>query len=52
MSRGFVKEYEDHWLHEIDPAMTALLRFLTIENNGIRFYERKTRTNAAGKEEH
>ena len=44
MSRGFVKEYEDQWLHEIDPTITALIRFLTIENNGIRVYEKKTYT--------
>jgi hypothetical protein len=42
MSRGFVKEYEDQWLHEIAPTMNALMRFLTMENNGVRIYEKNT----------
>ena len=52
MSRGFVKEYEDQWLHDIHPTMTALVRFLTIENNGIRVYEKRSYTADSGKEIH
>jgi hypothetical protein len=42
MSRGFVREYEDQWLHEISPGMNALIQYLTRENNGIPVYEKKT----------
>ncbi|MCW3124452.1 MAG: hypothetical protein JWO03_110 [Bacteroidetes bacterium] len=53
MSRGFVREYEDQWLHEIPPTMAALIQYLTRENNGIRVYERKTVTDpATGREIH
>ena len=41
MSRGFVKEYEDQWLNEIAPTMSALIRFLTIESNGVHIYEKR-----------
>ena len=41
MSRGFVKEYEDQWLHEIPPSMSALVRFLTIESNGVPIHEKR-----------
>jgi len=44
MSRGFVKEYEDQWLHEISPTMSALIRFLTIESNGILIHEKRNYT--------
>jgi len=40
MSSAFVKENEEQWLHEIDPTMTALIHYLTRENNGIRVYEK------------
>ncbi len=40
MSRAFVKESDDQWLHEIAPTLKALINFLTIENNGIRVYEK------------
>lgn len=41
MSRGFVKEYEDQWLNEIAPTMSALIRFLTIESNGVPVHEKR-----------
>ena len=50
MSRGFVKEYEDQWLHEIAPTLNTLLKFLTNENNGFRVYEKKVYQNAEGKD--
>ena len=53
MSRGFVKEYEDQWLHEIAPTMTALVRFLTVESNGIPIHERRNYLDpTSGKEVH
>jgi hypothetical protein len=39
MSSAFVKENDDQWLEDISPTMTALIRFLTRENNGVRVYE-------------
>ena len=41
MSKGFVSEYDDQWLHEIMPTMNALLRFLKKESNGITIYEKR-----------
>ncbi|HET6767116.1 MAG TPA: hypothetical protein VFH08_06950 [Chitinophagaceae bacterium] len=40
MSQAFVKEEDDQWLHEIPGTMTALVNYLTRENNGIRVYEK------------
>jgi hypothetical protein len=42
MSQAFVRENDEQWLHDIAPTMTALINFLTRENNGIRVYEKKT----------
>ena len=39
MSRAFIKEGDDQWLADIAPTMSALISFLTRENNGIRVYE-------------
>lgn len=47
MSRGFTREYEDQWLHEIPPTMAALIQYLTRENNGIPVYVRRTYTHTA-----
>ncbi|MBS1617959.1 MAG: hypothetical protein JST76_05550 [Bacteroidetes bacterium] len=53
MSRGFTREYEDQWLHEIPPTMSALIQYLTRENNGIPVYERRTYTDpTSGREVH
>lgn len=41
MSQAFVKENEEQWLHEVPPSVTALIYYLTQENNGIRVYEKK-----------
>ena len=41
MSQAFVKERDEQWLHEVPPSMTALIYFLTRENNGVRVYEKK-----------
>jgi hypothetical protein len=52
MSSAFVKETDDQWLQDVPPTMSALINFLTRENNGIRVYEQKTLTDEAGKEVH
>ncbi len=50
MSQAFVKESEEQWLHEVPPTLTALIVYLTRENNGIRVYEQKNFTdNKTGK---
>ncbi|MEO7802222.1 MAG: hypothetical protein ABIR81_09490 [Ginsengibacter sp.] len=38
MSQAFVKENEEQWLHDITPTITALINYLTRENNGVRVY--------------
>jgi hypothetical protein len=43
MSHAFVKEGDEQWLHDIDPTLTALINYLTRENNGIRVYEKSSR---------
>jgi len=41
MSQAFVKEEDQQWLHEIPGTLTALVNYLTRENNGIRVYEKR-----------
>lgn len=41
MSQAFVREGDAQWLHDVGPTVSALLLFLTQENNGIRVYEQK-----------
>ena len=45
MSHAFVKEEEPQWLHDIPGTLHALINYLTMENNGIRVYERRTSFN-------
>ena len=52
MSQAFVKESEEQWLHEIDPTLTALINYLTRENNGIRVYEKQVTLSNDGKAIH
>ena len=53
MSQAFVKEREERWLHEVPPSITALIYYLTLENNGIRVYEKKmVRDSENGREVH
>jgi hypothetical protein len=40
MSQAFVKESDGEWLHDLPPTLTALINYLTRENNGIRVYEK------------
>lgn len=44
MSSAFVKESEEQWLHDIAPTMTALVNYLTRENNNVRVYEKSSYT--------
>ena len=41
MSQAFVKEEDYQWLHEIPGTLSALINYLTKENNGIRVYEKR-----------
>ena len=41
MSQAFVREGDAQWLHDVPPTVSALLLFLTQENNGVRVYEQK-----------
>lgn len=52
MSSAFVKEDEEQWLHEIAPTLTALVNYLTRENNGVRVYEQKQSMSKDGKTVH
>ena len=40
MSQAFVRESEEQWLHDVAPTVTALIIYLTRENNGVRVYEK------------
>jgi len=50
MSRAFVRESDDQWLQDVSPTLSALLTFLTRENNGIRVYEEKRFIDPDGRE--
>jgi hypothetical protein len=40
MSQAFVKENDEMLLQDVYPSTTALIVYLTRENNGIRVYEK------------
>jgi hypothetical protein len=40
MSQAFVKENDEMLLQDVSPSVTALIMYLTRENNGIRVYEK------------
>jgi hypothetical protein len=50
MSRAFMKEGDAMWLSDVPPTMSALLAFLTNENNGIRVVEEKRTIDPRGRE--
>ncbi len=50
MSRAFMKEGDEQWLIDIAPTVSALLVFLTRENNDIRVYEEKRTIDKNGRE--
>lgn len=41
MSQAFIREGDEQSLSDIAPTVTALINFLTCENNGVRVYEKK-----------
>jgi len=45
-----MKESDDQWLHEVAPTMSALIAYLTRENNGIRVFEEKRSIDSEGRE--
>lgn len=45
MSQAFVKEGDGEWLHDLPPTISALIQYLTRENNGIRVYEKSNTFN-------
>lgn len=52
MSQAFVKESDEQWLHDVPPTLSALVNYLTRENNGIRVYEKQSFAGKDGKEVH
>ena len=40
MSQAFVRENDEMLLQDVPPSPTALILYLTRENNGIRVYEK------------
>ena len=42
MSQAFVREGDAEWLHDVAPTLTALIYYLTRDNNGIRVYEKES----------
>jgi hypothetical protein len=50
MSQAFIREEDEQWLHEVGPCLSALLIYLTRENNGIRVYEKKKFLEPGGRE--
>jgi hypothetical protein len=51
MSQAFVNEKDEMSLQDVPPSITALILFLTRENNGIRVYEKKTAKDPANNRE-
>jgi hypothetical protein len=42
MSQAFVRESDEMQLRDVPPSVTALMIYLTRENNGIRVYEKQS----------
>jgi hypothetical protein len=51
MSQAFVKESDGEWLHDVPPTLSALIGYLTRENNGVRVYEKGNHYNDKHKRE-
>ena len=41
MSHAFMREKEEEWLGDVIPELSALERFLTRENDGVKIIELK-----------
>lgn len=52
MSHAFVRDEDGQVLSDISPTMTALIQFLTRDNNGVRVYERKNYQDEKGRTIH
>jgi hypothetical protein len=52
MSQAFMREGDDQWLEDIGPSITALIVFLTRENNGNPVNERSRYKGPDGKQVH
>jgi hypothetical protein len=53
MSQAFVKESDGEWLHDVAPSLSALIAYLTRENNNIRVYEKaNTHNEKLGRDVH
>ena len=52
MSQAFMRESDDLWLEDVGPSITALMVFLTRENNGHRVTERSRHKISDGRQVH
>jgi hypothetical protein len=52
MSQAFIRESDEQWLDEIRPTLSALIVFLTRENNGIDVYEKRNYIDESSREVH
>jgi hypothetical protein len=52
MSQAFVKESDGEWLHDVAPSLSALVIYLTRENNGVRVYQKQVKQGRDGREMH
>ena len=52
MSQAFVKESDGEWLHDVAPSLSALVIYLTRENNGVRVYQKQVKQGPDGREMH
>jgi hypothetical protein len=52
MSRAFMKESDDQWLSDVAPTLSALLLYLTRENNDITVVEERLTIDQDGREIH
>jgi hypothetical protein len=41
MSQAFVREGDAEWLHDVPPVLSALMNYLSKENNGIHIYDKE-----------
>ncbi|HLX92368.1 MAG TPA: hypothetical protein VKR32_11830 [Puia sp.] len=52
MSQAFVREDDNEWLEDVRPSLSALIVYLTRENNGVRVYEVKNFQDIMGRAVH
>lgn len=52
MSQAFVREGDDQWLEDVGPSLTALIVFLSRENNNLPVSQRSSHKNPDGREVH